>query len=163
MCIDVVKFIPATKEHYDSIIKLIRSPEELYLVYPSGTYPLDHEQLDHLSKTRSNLTAGLLNNKLVAFANLYNVKPNNFAFIGNIIVSSDHRGQGVGKAITHYMVKLCREKHNALARLSVFSFNTPALLLYTELGFTPYEVEQRKNLNGEKVALIHMQKDHHPS
>ena len=45
------------------------------------------------------------------------------------------------------------------ARISVFSDNTPALLLYSKLGFEPYQVEQRKNFNKDRVALLHMKMD----
>lgn len=152
-----MKFIPVTKDHYDKIIGLINSPEELYLVYPNGRYPLDYQQLDYLSENRTELTVCISNNELIAFANLYKVTKNESAFIGNVVVSNNHRGKGIGKAITNYMAELCRKKYKAIPKLSVFAFNTRALLLYTKLGFTPYEIEQRKNLNGELVALIHMQ------
>lgn len=35
----MVEFIPATEQHYAAVGNLVTSPEELYLVYPSGHYP----------------------------------------------------------------------------------------------------------------------------
>ena len=45
-----------------------------------------------------------------------------------------HRGRGVGKE----------------------SENTPAVLLYSALGFVPCEIEERKDSNNKRMALVHM-------
>ena len=55
------------------------------------------------------------------------------------------------------MLEQAYKYHNLQeVRISVFSENTPALLLYSGFGFTPYEIEERKNQLGKRVALIHM-------
>ena len=151
-----VQIIEATVEHYEEIGNLVGSPEELYLVYPSGSYPWDVAQLKKLAELRPNFTVSIVQNEIAAFANLYNVLPGESAFIGNVIVSEKHKGKGIGKALTMHMVKICQEQYKAVPHLSVFGFNARAILMYSSLGFVPYEVEARKNLNGEIVALIHM-------
>jgi ribosomal protein S18 acetylase RimI-like enzyme len=151
-----VEFIPATKQHYIEIINLASSPEELYLVSPAAKYPWDIEQLEEISRRRQNLTVALVNGVVAAFANLYDVIPNDTAFIGNVIVSDQFKGRGIGKALCHHMNKICVFEHNAVPHISVFSNNSKALLLYTKIGFIPYEVEARKNLNDETIALIKM-------
>jgi ribosomal protein S18 acetylase RimI-like enzyme len=148
--------IEAKREHFSEIANLVSSPEELFLVYPSGRYPWDIQQLNKLYEARKNFTVCIINGLIAAFANLYNIKPDDSAFIGNVIVSDAYKGQGVGKALTEYMLRLCKEKYNAVAHLSVFGFNARALLMYSKSGFVPYAVEQRKDLKGEMVALIHM-------
>ena len=151
-----MQFISVTEEHFEGISSLVPSPEELYLIYPSAVHPLDHLQLKQLMKTRKELTVIMQNSTVIAFANLYQVKQNCSAFIGNVVVAQTHRGLGIGKALTLHMANICKEKYKATAHLSVFSFNSHALLTYAKLGFKPYAVEQRKNLSKEPVALIHM-------
>lgn len=152
----IVPFIEAEKNHFPEIIRLPSSSDELYLVYPSGHYPWTIEQLDKLYETRKDFTVAIINGSVAAFANLYNVKPDESAFIGNVIVANDHRGKGLGKALTAHMLNVCKEKYRAVPHLCVFGFNARALLMYSNMGFKPYAVESRENLKGEKVALIHM-------
>lgn len=151
-----IQFIPATENYYDAIGSLITSPEELYLVCPSGRYPWDAEQLKTIAAQRHALTVGVLNNTVVAFANLYDLVPQRSAFIGNVIVAKGCRGQGLGKALIQYMMKTCQTDYQVLPHISVFNNNTRALLLYTALGFVPYAVEPKFDLNKTSVALIHM-------
>jgi ribosomal protein S18 acetylase RimI-like enzyme len=151
-----MQFIEAERNHFSEIAKLPSSPEELYLVYPSGHYPWTIEQLDKLHETRKDFTIAVITGSVAAFANLYNVKPGESAFIGNVIVGDDHKGKGLGKALTEHMLKVCKEKYRAVPHLSVFGFNARAMLMYSSMGFMPYDVESRKNLRGEAVALIHM-------
>lgn len=149
-------FIAATEQHFEGISALVPTAEELYRIYPSATFPLDKVQLHELMAVRNDLTVLLIDGHVAAFANLYNVQENDSAFIGNVVVSSHHRGLGIGKALMSYMAALCKVKYNAQVHLSVFNFNTTALLLYTKLGFQPYAVEPRLNQEKQPVALIHM-------
>lgn len=152
----MISFLPATEDLYADIANLATSPEELYLAYPNGAFPWDIAQLQLLARQRIDLTVALEDNKVVAFANLYHLNPGVSAFIGNVIVAPSHRGKGLGKALTNYMVNLCRTQYGATAHLSVFNFNTKALLMYTGLGFVPYAIDIRQNLKAENVGLIHM-------
>jgi len=55
------------------------------------------------------------------------------------------------------MLEKAKNKFNLPeVRVSVFSENTRALLLYKSIGFIPYEVEERINTKSKRVALIHM-------
>ena len=40
--------------------------------------------------------------------------------------------------------------------LSCFNSNVAGLLLYPKLGFVPFAIEERKNKEQERVALIHL-------
>ena len=146
----------AIEAQYKEIGSLISSPEELYLIYPSGRFPWDVAQLKQLAEIRSDFTVCIVQGEIAAFANLYDAAPGVSAFIGNVIVSEKHKGKGIGKALTLHMIDLCREKYRAVPHLAVFGFNARALLMYAGLGFVPYKAEPRKNLNGETVALIQM-------
>lgn len=151
-----MKFIPATEQHYSAIGNLVTSPEELYLVCPSGKFPWDIEQLKVIAAKRHGLTVGIIDNQIVAFANFYDWVPQQSAFIGNVIIDRAYRGRGLGKALIRHMIQTCCDTYQAVPHISVFNDNTRALLLYTGLGFSPYAVEPKLDLNNNKVALIHM-------
>jgi len=148
-----VQIVNATTEHFTDVADLVASPEELYMVSPKSTYPWD---LTQVIETRLSHTVCLVGGVVAAYANLYDVTPGQTAFIGNVIVSDAFKGQGVGKALLNHMIKLCKDKYDAVPHLSVFAFNTRALLMYAGLGFEPYEVEPREGLHGERGALVHM-------
>lgn len=151
-----MEFGVATEQHYSSVADLVRTPEELFLISPEGRFPWDAAQLRELAKHRSDFTVALEDERVVAFANLYQVCPNDSAFIGNVIVAASDRGAGLGKALMLHMIEICYQQYNAVPHLSVFNFNTHALLMYAQLGFVPYALDPRENPRGEKVALIHM-------
>lgn len=112
-----------------------------------------------LSELRKDLSVLLDNNKIIGFANFYNFKPNNSAFIGNVIIDKNYRSKGLGKLLISYMLNMAYDKYNLPeVKISVFSENTRALLLYSGFGFTPYEIEDKINTQGKRVALIHMKK-----
>jgi len=153
------KFREATEKDFELICNLIKSKDELFLVYPGGKYPLTVSQVKKLSEVREELTVAVDSNEIIGFANLYNYEPNQSAFIGNVIVEKNHRGRGIGKEIVSYMLSKAHDKYTLPeVRISVFSDNTPALLLYSKLGFNPYEIEERTNPQSHRAALIHMKK-----
>ena len=150
-------FRQASEDDYDGICNLIKSKEELFLVYPNGSYPFTVKQLEQLSTLRRELTIVTEGNEIVGFANLYGYVSGESAFIGNVIVDKKHRGKGIGRKIVQYMLKVGFEKLNLPEiRISVFSENTPAMLLYSGLGFVPYDIEERIDPNSKRVALVHM-------
>ena len=160
---NMCKFRPATEKDFAGICQLIKSKEELFLVYPNGQYPFTVDQVRKLSQTRKELTVAVEENKIIGFANFYNYEAKKLAFIGNVVIDKDHRGKGSGKELVTHMLKTAFEKHKlAEIRISVFNDNTPALLLYSGFGFSPYEIEERKDPSGKRVALIHMKKETRP-
>lgn len=152
------QFKPATETDYVKICQLFKSKEELYLVYPSGAYPLTVKQVKELAEVRKDLTVVLDKNKVIGFANFYNYEPKQSVYIGNVVIEQAYRGEGLGKELVLYMIKIVAEKYQITnVKLSVFSDNSVALLLYAKLGFKPFKVEERKDTSGNRVALIHMQ------
>ena len=142
---------------FPAIARLITDPDELFRVFPAGSWPLNAGQIHRLAEQRRNLTVGSINNKIVAFANLYDVQPGKWAFIGNVVVHETQRGKGIGRALLDHMLGLIFIKH-ALpeARISVLSDNSPALQLYKTLGFTAYDRESGKDPHGRQVTLLHL-------
>ncbi|MES9972371.1 MAG: GNAT family N-acetyltransferase [Candidatus Thiodiazotropha sp.] len=156
---DSFKIIAGDESHYEGIMALFTSPEELYLIFPSGSWPFDREQLERLSKQRSDFTVVLDDDRVIGFANIYTNTAGNRYFIGNVVISRDYRGQGVGRQLVGHMCGLIFEHYASTAYISVFAFNTTALLLYSSLGFKPYDIEQRNMPNGDLAALVHMRLD----
>ncbi len=151
------KIRAATERDFNGISKLITSREELFRVYPSGTYPFTESQVKVLAQKRRELTVAVNGDEVIGFANLYDDDQKILAFIGNVIITPHHRGKGLGKEIIAYMLEKAFNKHNLPEiRISVFSDNTPALLLYSNFGFLPYDIEERNDSDGNRTALIHM-------
>ena len=155
---DDLRFVSADQSYFEEICFLVSSPEELFLVHPSGQYPWNTSQLKQLEKTRKDLTVALYKEQVAAFANLYDVQARKSAFIGNVIVGDAFKGKGIGKALIKHMMEVCKQQYQATPHISVFSFNTKALSLYQALGFEEYDSEIRKSLTGRDAELIHMKK-----
>jgi ribosomal protein S18 acetylase RimI-like enzyme len=151
------KLRDAKTSDYDAIIRLINSPDELFYVYPNGEFPFTLDQLRSLAETRKHLTVVVKDEEVIGFANLYQVEPPASVCIGNIIVARNYRGRGVGRILVYHMMQKAFELHGvAEVRLSVFSDNVPALLLYAGMGFEPYGIEERVHPSGRRLGLIHM-------
>ncbi len=150
-------FRDAIQSDYEDICKLVPSERELYLVYPRGTHPLTVDQVKHLSQVRKELTVATDGVKIVGFANLYDFKDKERAFVGNVVIENSFRGMGIGKQLIGHMLNAAFSKYDlGEVHISVFSDNVPALLLYSKLGFRPYFIEERHNYETKRVALIHM-------
>lgn len=152
------EFTEAIEDDFEGICRLIRSEDELFKVYPGGHYPLTIDQVRELSKFRKDLTVAVDEvRNVLGFANLYNFELGKTAFVGNVVIDPDYRGKGLGKSIVSHMLQKAFGKYNLPeVQISVFSENTPALLLYSGFGFIPYGIEERRDPRGRKVALVHM-------
>ena len=147
----------ATMSDFEAIVRLVPTQEELFFVYPRGKHPFSVSQLRALADVRKELTVAVRNDEVIGFANLYDIEPRQWAFIGNVVVSRASRGNGIGRRLVVHMIQKAFDKYDLQeARISVFNDNTSALLLYAGLNFRPYSVEERKNLSGMRVGLIHM-------
>lgn len=129
----------AREPDFEAVVRLVSSPDELFHVYPKGQHPFTVGQLRELAATRKELTA-LLNDhgKVVGFAGLYNVEAGRSAFVGTVAVKRLARGKGYGRCLMAHMIEQARDKCGVdEVRLSVFNDNLPALLLDSDMGFTP--------------------------
>lgn len=152
-----MEFVSASEAHFGEIAQLVSSPEELYSVCPSGTFPWCREQIRNIARERSELTVCMVDGRVVAFGNLYNIQPSQSAFIGNVLVCDSHKGKGIGRSLLEHLISKCLDLYQATPCLSVFNYNTRALLLYTKLGFVPYSAEPKISQGGQKVILLHME------
>lgn len=158
----VLTFRPAIKADLAEILHFPLDKTELFYFFPSATYPLTLEQLETQLSVRHDSTVMLENsllqkNEIIGFANFYNVENRNIAFIGNVIIKPEKRGQGLGKKLVQTMIASGFKQLNLKeVHLSCYNQNTPALLFYMHLGFKPYAIETRQDLNNQPAALIHL-------
>ncbi|WP_338374817.1 GNAT family N-acetyltransferase [Dysgonomonas capnocytophagoides] len=149
----------AENEDWEKVCKLPQNEEELFFMFPKADYPLSVEQLQTVVENRSDSTVILLDNKIVGFANFYEVKENNYCSIGNVIVSSNFRNKGIGKYLIETMESIALEKYNVREiHISCFNINTKGILLYSKLSYLPYEIEERLDKEKHKIALIKMKR-----
>lgn len=154
-----LRFRAIHEEDFPSIIELVDTPDELFLAFPAAHWPLDFRQLKRLGEERMDLTVACINERAVAFSNLYGVQTGHHAFIGNLVIHRDFRGVGLGRAMLTHMLKLLTEKHRLdEARISVFSSNRVALKLYRSMGFVVYEEVSGTGPDGAPVVLLHMRR-----
>lgn len=146
-----------TTYDFEAIVQLVPTQHELFLVYPKGKHPFTVEQVRALAETRKELTVAVERGVVTGFANLYDVEPGQFAFVGNVVVARDFRGQGIGRLLVSQMIRKAFDMYGVReARISVFNDNTPALLLYAGMNFKPYAIEERISPSGMRVGLVHM-------
>jgi diamine N-acetyltransferase len=63
-------------------------------------------------------------------------RPRVFAYVEEVVVSSDHRRLGVGKALMHGVETWARERRVGQIELTVWEFNEEARKFYESLGYT---------------------------
>jgi RimJ/RimL family protein N-acetyltransferase len=148
---------PVAEKDIQVLCGFPQSEDELFFLFPKATFPLSPAQLREAIAQRSDSTVIELGGETVAFANFYRWEVGGSCSIGNVVVSPAVRGCGVGRYLIKQMVAIAFLKHQAAeVTVSCFSPNVAGLLFYPRLGFQPYAVEERKDRNGDSVALIHM-------
>ena len=148
-----------TFDDLETVCKLPRNKQELFFMFPKADFPLTINQLKNTIKDRFDSTVVLFNNEVVGFANFYEVRESQYCAIGNVIVSPCFRNRGVGTFLINAMEDIGKKKYNVSElHLSCFDANTSGLLLYTKLGYKPYEIEKYINKENEVSALIELKK-----
>lgn len=137
-----------------------RTAEETYFMFPKARHPLTPEQLAAAAAERRCLTVALDRTRVVAYANFYHWEEGGTCAVGNLVVHPDFRSQGLASALMGRMIERAVEEYSA-TRLEVacFSPNTAALLLYRKLGFTPFDIRERRDHHNRPVALVMLEKN----
>lgn len=153
---DIMRHREVREEDIPLICGFPATPEELFHCFPRARFPLTEAALRESVAARSDSTVVEHSGLVVGFANFYRWKEGVCA-IGNVMTASHARGLGVAGFLLRHMMHLGFEKHQAhTITVSCFHSNVAGLLLYPKLGFRPFDLEERKNHTGERVALIHM-------
>lgn len=150
---------PAGETDLLTVATFVQSAQELFYSYPSATWPLTPAQLARAMAERTGSTVALLDQELAGFANFYQYQPQDFCALGNMMIAPNARGQGVARYLIGVMEQLARSQFEAKRmRVSCFSENTAGLLLYSQLGYQPLAIVERKTAANQRVALIQMDK-----
>lgn len=151
-----MQYRQAKESDIPEICLLPDSSEELFYCFPTASFPLSSEEVSKSIADRSDSTVVEHNGHLVAFANFYRWGKEGCS-IGNVVVASSVRGEGVASYLIKQMVNLAFKKHKAQeVTVSCFNQNIGGFLLYKKLGFLPYDLEKRTDHNGNRVLLVHM-------
>jgi len=134
-----------------------QGPDELFYMFPKATYPLTPAQLSEAIAQRSGSTVIEIDGAVAGFANFYKAEHGGICALGNVVVAPTARGQGVARYLVQRMIALAREEFAAReVWVSCFNHNTAGLLLYPQLGFVPFGIEERQARDGSRVALVQM-------
>jgi len=152
----MLKHRPFSRSDLKTICAFPQNMDELFYFFPKAAYPLTPGQLQTAIDKRSDSTVVELNGDVAGFANFYRWQDGTCC-IGNAVVSPLARGRGVAEYLIKTMMHLAGIKHAAKTiEVSCFNGNTAGILLYKKLGFSPFDIEERQDPKGERVALIHM-------
>ena len=75
------------------------------------------------------------------------LKPEFHAFIGFLFVVPEFRGQGINQILLDHLFEWARSNDLPEIHLTVYPENQPAVRAYEKVGFKPYIVEMRMNLD----------------
>ncbi|GLO13624.1 GNAT family N-acetyltransferase [Pseudomonas putida] len=148
---------PVRPDDIPVICNFPQSPDELFYMFPKATYPLTPAQLSDAVAQRSGSTVVEGNGAILALANFYKAEHDGVCALGNVVVAPNARGLGVARYLVTTMIALARQQYAAReVWVSCFNHNTAGLLLYPQLGFVPFGIEERQGWDGTRVALVQM-------
>ncbi|MEW5772855.1 MAG: MFS transporter [Thermodesulfobacteriota bacterium] len=135
------------------------SDKELFYMFPSAQPPLSPDHLLNTARQRKSPTVALSGGEVAGYANFISCEPDGLCSVGNVVVGPRFRRHGVGAYLMQIMAEKAKKEYRAARlRASVFNENTPAVLFYNRLGFTPAGMEARQDQDGNVLALLHMEK-----
>jgi RimJ/RimL family protein N-acetyltransferase len=151
---------PVTVEDLASVCGFFATERELHYAFPGVDYPLSETVLQSFIESRSDATVLTSKGRPVGFADLFNVKKNVECYIGNVIISRDHRRKGAAVFLLQAMIDTAVSSHNA-ARIVVpcWCENTRGLLLYSKLGFKPFDIMIKNHDNSEMIPVLLLEKN----
>lgn len=156
----MLHFRAAHEQDFDEICALPQDAQELFYMFPKAHYPLTREQLRASVASRRDSSVVVWKGKVAGFANLYRWEIGGTCSIGNFIISKEHRNQGLGRYLLREMIALAKRTYQAKQiSVSCFNPNTNGLALYLRNGFSPFDAEQRVDLQGQIVILLHLNYD----
>ncbi len=80
-------------------------------------------------------------------ASRHYLTPEFHAFIGFLYIAPEHRGKGVNKLVLDHLFAWAKANDLPEVHLTVYPDNSPAVRAYQKVGFDPYILEMRLNLN----------------
>lgn len=148
----------AVSADYAAICAFPKDSMEVFFMSPKLEYPRTSDQLEQAAQGREKLTV-ILNEdeQVIGYANLYYQHEQDLYWLGNVIVSPDDRGKGAAEFLIRTMLAAAK-KDLKLRELHLVchNVNTKGMLLYSRLGFKPYEIVKRTGPQESTIAGIFM-------
>lgn len=133
--------------------------QELFFMFPRASWPLTPEQLERAAAERREPTVFLCGSEVAGYANFLAWAGGDFCEVGNLVVGPAWRRRGLASRIMEVMQDKAREVFAARRfKVSCFSLNTGAMLLYARLGFMPTGIEPRNGPDGVPYAIVKFEK-----
>jgi RimJ/RimL family protein N-acetyltransferase len=149
---------PAESTDYSAIAIFPESEEELFFMFPAGTYPLTAEQIEETVKKRWCPTVVLHQNEVVGFANFYGYEEGKHCCLGNFIITKAHRGKGAAECLIRHMIEAAKNDMKVPRLvLGCHHSNPRALLFYKKMNFSPFNLTKVTNRNQEIIVAINME------
>ncbi|MCY1417756.1 Acetyltransferase (GNAT) family protein [compost metagenome] len=150
---------PAEAGDLAEVIGFPQDRDELFYAYPKASWPLTLEQLAAAVAERRESTVALLDGRVAGFANFYQWQPGEYCALGNMLVAPWARQHGVARYLIDAMERIAAQRYAApRMQVSCFCTNSAGLLLYTRLGYRPYGIVERSDPQGERIALVQLEK-----
>jgi ribosomal protein S18 acetylase RimI-like enzyme len=84
---------------------------------------------------RQERVVGFITARVVSTVTATFLRPRNFCRIGSVVVSRQHRREGIGTSLIHALEAWAVTRQATEVRLEVFSFNQEAIKFYATLGY----------------------------
>lgn len=150
-------FRDAKKEDFTTIALFPQNEQELFYMYPKGTYPINADELADVAAKRFLPTVITDRGEVVGYCNLYDVISGESCWIGNLIVSPESRGSGAAYYLVQTIIRRAAEEYRVKhIHLICHNTNTVALLFYYKLGFRPYDIKTMMDYRKQKIVGIKM-------
>ena len=108
--------------------------------------------LEEIDNPAAYFIAAVDGNEVLGYGGMHTVFGENY--IDNIAVFPEYRGRGVGRAVTQALVEKAKADNGVFITLEVRASNTPAITLYTSLGFETVGVRKRFYTEPEEDAVL---------
>jgi GNAT superfamily N-acetyltransferase len=146
---------PLQDDDIPAICGFPQTAEELFFAWHGADWPLTPDGMRRLLPRRVDPTVFLLAGAPVGFAALGSFHSGISCGLGSVMVSSRHRGHGIGRYLLRVMVDRAL-LHHRLPYMEIYCYahNTRGVLLYAGAGIRPWRIEERVGVEGERIALI---------
>lgn len=136
--------VPTSSHHASSGVRLAKHPPPGWDAVYRGAAPLPASALPILTGPPDVTFAAVTDADDRVIATGRGVLTDGWLGLAAIEVTPSHRGRGLARQVTHALLRWGADRGAARCYLQVASDNTPALTLYTDLGFAHHHVYRQR-------------------
>ena len=151
---------------YEDLVKLVYQVHELHYEHRPDIYvdgnPLPKEYFDNMLNDENALNIVFEENGKIMGLLMAEKKHNNAIpiakerityFIDDIVVDSNYRRKGIGKALYEHLLNIAKSDKIDSIELNVWAFNKSALKFYESLGMTVKNMKLENILSNNNVDI----------